>query len=355
MDTSYYVDTYYGYNAANSSIVGGMFVFMVIMWIISIIIGVIGIVSLWKIFKKAGKPGWAALIPFYNYYVMCEIAEKQWWHVLLLFVPIAQIYSLFVVYDGVSKKFGKSTGFSVGMLFLPYVFLPILAFSDAQMIDKNKGFGSTNLEQSVQNVDANIVDNNTNNMNQGYVAPSFETPATPSTEQPVNNVSQPMVNNDINQGSPMNNMNQGYVDPSFETPVTPVTEEHVNNVSQPMVNNDINQGSSMNNMNQGYVAPSSTTSTEQPANNVLQPAVNNDANQGSSMSNMNQGYVATSFETPATPSIEEPVNNISQQVVENNVNQSEPNQNSAQSIEPNEAIISAEKPHTSFWSNRNNQ
>ena len=44
-----------------------------------------------------------------------------------------------------------------------------------------------------------------------------------------------------------------------------------------------------------------------------------------------------------------------QQVVENNVNQSEPNQNSAQGIEPNEAIISAEKPHTSFWSNRNNQ
>ena len=126
-----------------------------------------------------------------------------------------------------------------------------------------------------------------------------------------------MANNDINQSSPMNNMNQGYVAPSFETPATPVTEEHVNNVSQPMANNDINQSSPMNNMNQGYVAPS--------------------------------------FETPATPSIEEPVNNISQQVVENNVNQSEPNQNSAQSIEPNEAIISAEKPHTSFWSNRNNQ
>ena len=313
MDTSYYVDTYYGYNAANSSIVGGMFVFMVIMWIISIIIGVIGIVSLWKIFKKAGKPGWAALIPFYNYYVMCEIAEKQWWHVLLLFVPIAQIYSLFVVYDGVSKKFGKSTGFSVGMLFLPYIFLPILAFSDVQMIDKNKGFGSTNLEQSVQNVDANIVDNNTNNMNQGYVAPSFEMPATSSAEEPINNVSQPMVNNDINQGSSMSNMNQGYVAPSFETPVTPSAEEPVNNISQPMVNNDINQSTLMNNMNQGYVAPSST------------------------------------------PSAEEPVNNISQQVVENNVNQSEPNQNSAQSVEPNEAIISAEKPHTSFWSNRNNQ
>ena len=347
MDTSYYVDTYYGYNAANSSIVGGMFVFMVIMWIISIIIGVIGIVSLWKIFKKAGKPGWAALIPFYNYYVMCEIAEKQWWHVLLLFVPIAQIYSLFVVYDGVSKKFGKSTGFSVGMLFLPYIFLPILAFSDAQMIDKNKGFGSTNLEQSTQNVDANIVDNNTNNMNQGYVAPSFETPATPVTEEHVNNVSQPMVNNDINQGSSMNNMNQGYVAPSSTTS----TEQPANNVLQPAVNNDANQGSSMSNMNQGYVAPSSTPSAEEPINNVSQPMVNNDINQSTLMNNMNQGYVAPS----STPSAEEPVNNVSQQVVENNVNQSEPNQNSAQGIEPNEAIINAEKPHTSFWSNRNNQ
>ena len=77
------------------------------------------------------------------------------------------------------------------------------------MIDKNKGFGSTNLEQSTQNVDENIVDNNTNII---------------SNQEPVNNVSWSVVNNDANQSLPTNNMNQSYVAPSFETPATPVTE-----------------------------------------------------------------------------------------------------------------------------------
>lgn len=131
MDTSYYVDTSYGYNAASASgLVGGMLIFMIIVWIIAMAASVLMIISMWKVFKKLGKPGWAAIVPFYNVYVLCcEIAEKQWWYILLLCVPLANIYAMYVIYDAVAKKFGKDTGYTIGMIFLPIVFFPMLAFS----------------------------------------------------------------------------------------------------------------------------------------------------------------------------------------------------------------------------------
>ena len=97
-------------------------------------------------------------------------------------------------------------------------------------------------------------------MNQGYVAPSFETPATPSAEEPINNVSQPMANNDINQSSPMNNMNQGYVAPSS----TPSAEEPVNNVSQQVVENNVNQSEPNQNSAQGIEPNEAIINAEKP-------------------------------------------------------------------------------------------
>ena len=97
--------------------------------LVMLAISILMIVSYWKIFVKAGKPGWAAIMPIYNFIVMSEIAEKPWWYVLLLCVPIANIYAMVVVYNGIAKKFGKSTGYTVGMIFLPIIFVPMLAFS----------------------------------------------------------------------------------------------------------------------------------------------------------------------------------------------------------------------------------
>ncbi len=90
------------------------------------------IVSMWKIYTKAGKPGWASIVPIYNLIIMLEIAGKPWWWIFLFFIPIANIIFLIMMYNGVSKAFGKSEGFTVGLVLLGIVFFPILAFSDAK-------------------------------------------------------------------------------------------------------------------------------------------------------------------------------------------------------------------------------
>lgn len=101
--------------------------------IIGLLLVALMIVSFWIIFNKAGQPGWAVLIPFYNIYVMLLIAKKPWWWLLLiLFVPIANIIFLIMMYHAISLNFGKGAGFTVGMIFLGFIFFPILAFGDAK-------------------------------------------------------------------------------------------------------------------------------------------------------------------------------------------------------------------------------
>ena len=79
--------------------------------ILILVIAVIMIVANWKVFTKAGKPGWASIIPLYNMYVMFEIAGMNGWMFLLTFVPIANIIIQIMLYLNLAKKFGKSTGF----------------------------------------------------------------------------------------------------------------------------------------------------------------------------------------------------------------------------------------------------
>ena len=90
------------------------------------------IISLWKIFVKAGRPGWAAIIPFYNIFVEIEIVGLPWWVFLLVFIPGANIAALILISINLANVFGKSTGFAVGLIFLGFVFIPILAFDDSK-------------------------------------------------------------------------------------------------------------------------------------------------------------------------------------------------------------------------------
>jgi hypothetical protein len=94
------------------------------------------IASIWKVFVKAGQPGWACLVPIYNLYIMTVIAKKPaWWLALILLVPIANIVFLIMLYNGISKAFGKDSGFTAGLVLLGFVFWPILGFGDAKYID----------------------------------------------------------------------------------------------------------------------------------------------------------------------------------------------------------------------------
>ena len=90
------------------------------------------IVTMWKIFTKAGKPGWASLIPIYNVFVMLDIAGKPAWWFILFLIPFVNLIVSILVIAGIAANFGKGGGFVVGMILLPIVFYPILAFGSAQ-------------------------------------------------------------------------------------------------------------------------------------------------------------------------------------------------------------------------------
>jgi hypothetical protein len=95
---------------------------------------VVIIASIWKVFVKAGQPGWAAIIPIYNLYILCKIAGKPGWWVILMFIPIVSIVIYLLVSLSVAKSFGKGAGFGVGLWILAFIFYPILAFGDATYV-----------------------------------------------------------------------------------------------------------------------------------------------------------------------------------------------------------------------------
>ena len=102
--------------------------------ILGLIVIVISIVAMWKIFTKAGKPGWAAIVPFYNLYTLFEIAWGKGILFLLTLIPVVNFIVLIIVYIKLAKAFGKGTGFGLGLVFLSLIFQLILAFGPAQYI-----------------------------------------------------------------------------------------------------------------------------------------------------------------------------------------------------------------------------
>lgn len=88
------------------------------------------IASMWKLFEKAGKPGWAAIIPIYNYLVMIEIVGKPTIWILFLLIPCVNIVFFIWLLNLFVKSFGKSEGYTAGIIFLPFIFYPMLAFGN---------------------------------------------------------------------------------------------------------------------------------------------------------------------------------------------------------------------------------
>ena len=113
--------------------------------IVSCAFALLMISSLWKIFTKAGKPGWAAIIPIYSIYVLVQIVGAPMWWLVLLLLPIlgsfvalpailttlislmGLVFGLMTLYR-LAKVFGHGFGFMLGLIFLPFIFYPILAF-----------------------------------------------------------------------------------------------------------------------------------------------------------------------------------------------------------------------------------
>lgn len=111
---------------------GWLFALVLLFWVFGLILAVLTIVAQWFVFKKAGLPGWAAIIPVYNMIVLLQTVNRPWWWIFMFFIPVANIVFQIITLNDLSKSFGKGPGFTVGLVFLPFVFLPILGFGKAQ-------------------------------------------------------------------------------------------------------------------------------------------------------------------------------------------------------------------------------
>ncbi len=127
----YDVNTYATTQSTTSSFGTGYIVFM-------LLICVVAIVAVWKIFTKAGKPGWASIVPLYNLYKMFEIAGFNGWMFLLTCIPFVNFVMMILLYINLAKAFGKSGGFAAGLILLNPIFMLMLAFGSAEYVGIQK-------------------------------------------------------------------------------------------------------------------------------------------------------------------------------------------------------------------------
>lgn len=117
----------------NLDILGGITAGVFFLYILFVLaVAVFSIVIMWRIFEKAGEHGWAAIIPFYQNYVLFKITWGQGWLFLLLFLPIVNIVTCIITMIKLAKAFNKDGAFAVGLIFLNIIFLAILAFGKAR-------------------------------------------------------------------------------------------------------------------------------------------------------------------------------------------------------------------------------
>ena len=124
---------------------------------IALIIIVFFVATFWKIFSKANQPGWAAIIPIYNLIVFMWIIKKPAVILLLLLIPIVNIFFAISFVHSLSKSFGNGAGFTIGLIFLPFIFYPILAFGNYQYIyAKQKEYVNANTNSSYDSSSSNV-------------------------------------------------------------------------------------------------------------------------------------------------------------------------------------------------------
>ena len=311
-DYSDYTTYTTGYDGTGS----GLFASLGIgIWLFGLILSIIMIISMWKIYKKAGKPGWASIIPIYNIIVLLEIVELPMWYIALLILPFANIYATFKIFIELAQKFGKSTGFGVLTVFFSIICLPIIAFGKDKYSNSNTNADIPNIESnsempktfsSEQNNNDNINDiNNLNSLN-NKTANSNSMDATGFV--PVGNLNnniQSLSNNENNEKIQEPNIGQNVINipaspiPNVE-PVMPSTSENnkVQTLSNDIREAEIQNDYIVNNLNNINVIPITNDNIEKESIPSVDIPENNDnlinnsvANNQTIFTNMNNNDI----------------------------------------------------------------
>lgn len=177
------------------------------------VVSIVLIIANWKIFTKAGKPGWAAIVPFYNFYILLQIVGLPIWTIIFFFIPFTAPFIMLLVYWNLAKVFGKSSGFGIGLMFLAPIFLLILAFDKSTYIGTsavtNNGC-TTTINNVPVNQEVNMNATPVTNVNMNPTMPS-SMPTSGTDMNSVNQMNPTMTNTmsgNTNQVNDVNQMNQ---------------------------------------------------------------------------------------------------------------------------------------------------
>ena len=105
-----------------------------VMMFVYLALFVVTVIGLWKVFEKAGKPGWAAIIPIYNIIVLLEIVGKPAWWIILFLIPIVGFVMWIIVANQLSLSFGQGIGMTIILIFLSFVGFMVLGFGSAKYV-----------------------------------------------------------------------------------------------------------------------------------------------------------------------------------------------------------------------------
>ena len=104
---------------------------------VSLAIVVVLIAAYWRILAKAGRPGWASLIPIYNVVTLLHITGRSGWWILGMFVPLLNVFVWIRLVFELAGAFGRGIGFGLGLLLLSPIFVPVLGFGGSQYVGRN--------------------------------------------------------------------------------------------------------------------------------------------------------------------------------------------------------------------------
>ena len=126
----------------------------------STLIWIVEVVGLWKMFEKANEPGWVAIVPFYNYYKLCEKVMNNGWYFIGLCIPIIRWFFKYQIGYATAKAYGKPDSWMWGYMFIPFVFYPMTGFDDSSYYGPmGAGDNRTGDARQAKTVDFDVVKN----------------------------------------------------------------------------------------------------------------------------------------------------------------------------------------------------
>lgn len=177
METYYYFD------------VNKFFHIILVIWLFSLgftfLMTIILMFSTKNIFEKTGKDSKYAYIPFYNLFVLLDIVKMSRFSFICLLMPAINVFYIFLLMYRLSIVFRTSTPFTLGLIFLPFIFLPILNNSK-YLIDEKEEKEKDNVIDSMmplltekQYHELNNIVDDTPKVDNVFKAPSYDEPPAP--------------------------------------------------------------------------------------------------------------------------------------------------------------------------------